>query len=175
MEDPYTVFTTGIPPGATAWNGTGGITMCKEGCTENRDNYTITVDTGDTRSCSTSAACIVNAFDGSGNYRQKHMVSTTMYFEHPGYGWGKEIYWTLDSQKMKDPVPGTNGRAMYVYISSASVHEFGHTVGIDDIPTAFGILFGTMDSNMRDPWTFFSPTSGDQKQARAIYEIHTIH
>ena len=177
MEDPYTVFTTGIAPGASAWNGIAVVTVCKDGCGSNNDTI-ITVSKGGADKCGDSSACFEPTYSGtsqgrSGN-RARHILGGTVYFEYPGEREGKDVYWTTNSSLMDDPVPGREDEAVYIYINAISVHEFGHAVGIADIVTNSSI-FGVMEMNMRDPYRYHTPTSADRKHARAIYHGHASH
>lgn len=173
MDDPYTVFTTGIGPGARAWNGVARVTVCKDGCSSNNDTI-ITVSKGGPSRCGSSSACFAGTYSGAGQGRARHITGGTVYFEYPGEREGKDVYWTTNSSLMLKPVPERRGEAIYLYINAIAVHEFGHAVGIANIVTNSSI-FGVMEMNMRDPYRYHTPTSADRKHVRAIYHGHRSH
>ncbi len=169
-QNTLAVFNAGIPPGADAWDGRAGLTVCVA-CTTNDDGHTVTVQRGHSRQCGDSIACVTVNRSISVVHRSPHLVDMPMYFEHVGGDWdGNEVYWTLDSSLHGEPGPERESK--YYYITTVAVHEFGHTVSIWDLP---GTSFDDKPSVMLNPHVNFSLTSHDLKYIRAIYYDHTSH
>ena len=188
MENPFTVLTTGVAPGANSWSGVGGLSVSKcaaiEGCE-------IVVERApNSYQCIRGAsACFIPDFSSetpgvrSGDMTN-HVKGGTLYFElHADEYWAKHYeqyaYWTSDSSLMKKEVPRTMN-TIYLYLKAIASHEFGHTAGLHDYPKVGPFFMGPFrntDSVMRYPYTedSFSPTSQDGKQTRAVYYGHTAN
>ena len=167
------VFNTGIPVGPAAWTGRDGITVCMS-CAANEDGYQVTVTDGAQNACGASIACVnFDALDPAGTGRSPHMTGMNMVFEHPGVGWGREVYWTLDSNLMSDAVPDPMADGVFYYIGALSVHEFGHTLNVGDFE--YSRVFRDKVAVMRDPYNNMSPTEEDRRHVRAVYYNHVMH
>ena len=169
MEDPRSVFNTGILRGTNGWNH---VTICKN-CSSNTDQYHVTVNDGDDDDCGDSIACVhFDPLDDAGTSRTPHMTNMEMQFEHPGYGFGNTVYWTLHSAKNNTAVPGEIHTKFY-YIGAYAAHEFGHTIHVDNFEGQG--VFEYMRGVMRDPGADHSPTTDDNLHVEAIYRNHTAH
>ena len=168
-ENPHKVFKQGIFRGANAWDGVPGLDVCMT-C---EDDYVITVNKGHETSCPDSMACLDVQTDDSTDHRYPNLVDMNMTFEEPGVHRGYEVYWTLNSGKHRDDVPGLEGMAKFYYIGAIAIHEFGHAVNIGDLK---GTIFDDGDNKpsvMVNPHKWMSVTSHDRKYVKAVYYNHT--
>ena len=191
IPDPYTALSSGVPIGAGPWQGYGGIVLSKiEDNTDCRDDMcevTVRVSSNESR-CRGAAACFLHRTTSVPGRpaKAKHIVrGGIVYFilntitddaniRYTAPHSGNRAWWTDNANLNFDPVPGVMD-TLYLNVGIVSTHEFGHTIGLDDIPGTSFAHFTHLDSIMHEPWDHPSPTNSDRRQARATYYGHTAH
>ena len=191
IPDPYTALSSGVPTGAGPWQGYGGIVLTKiEDNTDCRNSVcqVTTRVTSNESTCRGAAACFSHGTTSVPGRpaKAKHIVSGgIVYFilntisddinvRYTAPHGTNRVWWTNNDSLSYQPVPGVVD-TIYLTTGIVSEHEFGHTIGLDDISGANFPHFTHLDSIMHQPWVHPSPTNSDRRQARATYYGHTAH
>ena len=145
-------------------------------CRTCEDDHVITVNKGHATSCSNSMACR----DVADRRFDQPPLPTSGRHEYdvprsPASIAGYEVYWTLNSGKHRDDVPGREGMARFYYIGAIATHEFGHAVNIRNLKGTFFDDGDNKPSVMVNPYKWKSVTSHDRKYVKAVYYNHTAH
>ena len=170
-DDALAVWNSAIPAGARTWSGEAGIiSLCSTSCAANADEQVYTVQKGGPGACGRGFACVYPATLPSDGHRFPHLASSTITFELIGIDKdGYNVVWTTNQDLHEEDAPGHMNR--YYYMNAIAAHEFGHTLGINDLGTRPFFW----NSVMADPHSHFTPTHTDEKIVRAIYLGHQSH
>ena len=150
---PAAVRSTVVQDAAKAWNDVASgsfpfALICdvladgSDNCSgRNADGQTVSVVVSKTASranpgpCRTSIACVsFGPVD-----RHEHLTTMTMYIENPAWALGSEFVWT-DNSRLDGTLDRAGRQRRYLY--AVLMHEFGHTLGLDDLRTrALGLRY----------------------------------
>ena len=180
VENPYSVFDNNVSSSASKWNNIGGVTVSE--CS-GRDDCATTTEirvkiTNSSSICGTASACMDTHFTGSPSNRSgnkpRHITGDTIYFVlfEPNYNTnyhGQNAYWTSNSDLNGEVVPDGTNSTIYIAVKSAILHEFGHAVGLGDIPDY------PSRTVMSSAGKLTSPTSLDRRHVKALYHGHSSH
>ena len=174
VANPDTVFVSGIPLGENAWDGVvTGVSICNP-CTANDDDAAVTIWADYDNSCGEAIACVDNIQTHIvDDHDINHIANMDMFIEHGSEENGYDIWWTRSSGLDNTFVPRTNNMAEFYYIGAIFAHEFGHTLGIDDLNDHAD--FDSFTAVMNNFHNKFTPTDHDRLHLEAIYRGHTPH
>ena len=126
-----------------AFSGWPNILFCEGSCSNRgfSDGITVTVRIAGEAECTMGVACVKAITDSRG-----HVTSNRLLVEHPTtakYHMDRKRYpvkWLGEIEKDQEPIDvpmpdGTTVKMLGFYAPSVLMHEFGHTLGMDDLKT----------------------------------------